>query len=131
MKDFNRFSKIINKFKTNTKRMISGLIMGVTSAVQAGQAANDTLDSRAKKYADWILANVCNGNKNAIVGMAIEVNPRVDGFGIFGGGVFHTECRSMNWDAGYITLQGGDYTDAEEIWVQRVAKVNGVAILQL
>ena len=111
--------------------MISGLIAGVTTVVNAGQAANDGLDSRAKRYADWILANVCKGDKNAIVGMAVEVNPRVDGFGIFGGGVFHTECRSMNWDAGYITLRGGDYPDAEEIWVQRVAKINGVAIPML
>ena len=70
--------------------MIGAFISGVTTAVNAGQAAHDGLDSRAKRYADWILANVCKGDKNAIVGMAIEVNPRVDGFGIFGGGVFHT-----------------------------------------
>ena len=114
--------------------MIGGFISGLADQVVgqvAGQVSHGSLDERARVYSDWILANVCKGDKNAIVGMAVEINPRVDGFGIFGSGVFHTECRSMNWDAGYITLQGGDYTDAEEIWVQRVAKVNGVTIPNL
>ena len=95
------------------------------------QVASNTLDGRAREYADWILVNVCKGDKNAIVGMAVEINPRVDGFGIFGSGVYHTTCKSMNWDAGYITVQGGDYGNAEELYVQRAAKINGVSIPQL
>merc|ERR1719361_106831 len=100
----------------------------ISVGMQAAETTNDTLDARAKRYATWILDNVCKGDKNAILGMEIEVNPRVDGFGMFGGGVFTTKCQSMNWTAGYITVQGGDYPSAEELYVQRVARVNGVAI---
>ena len=114
--------------------MIGGFFSGLADQVTghvAGQVSHGTLDARARVYSDWILANVCKGDKNAIVGMAVEINPRVDGFGIFGSGVFHTECRSMNWDAGYITVQGGDYGNAEELYVQRAAKINGVSIPML
>ena len=103
----------------------------INAGITAAQATNDTLDARAKRYSDWILVNVCKGDKNAIRGMEVEINPRTDGFGLFGSGVFTTKCQSMNWDAGYITVQGGDYPSAEELYVQRAKSINGVSIPQL
>ena len=111
--------------------MFSALYNGVTAVAGAAQQATGALDDRSSKYAAWILENVFRGDKNAIVGCEIEVTPRADGFGVFGTKPFVTKCKSMNYEAGYITLQGGDYPDAEEIWCQRVCKVNGVSIPQL
>ena len=108
---------------------MQGIYNGVTAGVTA--AAEAPFDARAKTYADWILEHVCKGDKNAIIGMAVEINPRVDAFGIFGGGVYHTTCKNMRWDVGYITVQGGDYPSVEVLYVQRAAKINGVSIPQL
>jgi hypothetical protein len=53
-----------------------------------------------------------------------------------GGNPFNTKCSSFNFDKGYITVHGGDYPNAEELYCQRInsVKINGgswVAIPQL
>ena len=51
------------------------------------------------------------------------VNPRIDGFGLFGAGKFNTKCLGMEFATGNITLHDGDYPDQETIFCQRVKSI--------
>lgn len=63
-----------------------GAIMGGAQALASATGmANDQMDARAKKYAAWILQNICKGDASKIVGAKVVVNPRTDGFGVTGG----------------------------------------------
>ena len=88
--------------------MFSAIMGGAQALASAAGMANDQLDERSKKYADWILQHVCHGDASKIVGAKVVVNPRTDGFGIGGGGKFSTFCEKMDFSTGYITLHGGD-----------------------
>jgi len=70
-----------------------GAIMGGAQALAGAVGmASDQLDERAKKYAAWILENVCGKDASKIVGAKVVVNPRTDGFGVMGGKKFTTSC---------------------------------------
>jgi len=65
--------------------MIGALFSGAQKLAGAAAMASDQLDVRAKKYAAWILENICKGDASKIVGAKVVVNPRTDGFGVTGG----------------------------------------------
>jgi hypothetical protein len=44
------------------------------------------------------------------------------------GNPFNTTCKELNASTGYITVQGGDYPNAETLYAQRVKSINGVTV---
>ena len=113
------------------------ILGGIASAMAICESTSKKLDERAQAYAQWILVNVCDNDEDAIVGMDVQINPRVDSLGCIGdltglGDIgFHTKCKSFNWDKGYITVEGGDYELPAELYAQRIHKIGGVTIPQL
>ena len=108
------------------------LIGEIASLITIGSFTKGKLDERAKLYSDWILANICNGNEDAIVDMEVEINPRVDCLNCVDFvSTFRTKCKRMNWEKGYITVEGEDYESPAELYVQRCHKINGVRIPDL
>ena len=73
---------------------------------EGAKAAQGAVDDRSKKYGHWILEHVWGKDPKKILNAHVVVNPRIDGFGLFGAGKFHTKCVGMDFATGFITLHG-------------------------
>ncbi len=64
------------------------------------------------------LKHICGKDLHKILNSHVVVNPRIDGFGLFGAGKFNTKCVGMEFATVNITLHDGDYPDQETIFAR-------------